>query len=268
VAWEQALVNHAAAKGWPVAVPIAAGSSTVMEQAGRLWAAAPFLPGQSDVEPTPKTWLLRGELLARLHQDLSDFPLGQRPGFGTALEVDAWIARAGAPSFDEAVEAFANVQPDLAAEIRRRSEESTRELARLGYSELPQLPIQGDFKDLNLLWSGGELTGLLDFDASRRDLHVYDLADVLVPFMPLAPEAAAALVAGYDSVRRLTSQERRLLAPLAKAKLLWWVSMLLGAWWASGEAPGGIQRTMMTRFPAVEAATPGWQAAWDAARRA
>jgi len=262
VAWEQGLVGFAATKGWPVAAPIASASGTVVERAGRLWAVAPCLPGDSRVDWDPNQWRRRGELLAQLHLDLAGFPLGQRPDFGTSFEVDTWLAQAGAGGFDEVVAAFVKVEPELGKEISKRRGESVHELTRLGYESLPRLPLQGDFKDLNLLWTAGELTGLLDFNYSRRDVHVYDLADVLVPFMPLDPEAAKAIVAGYESVRRLTSVERSLIAPLAKSSLVWWVTILLGAWSASGEVPGGIARTMTVRFPALDAMIPRWRDTW------
>lgn len=259
-AWEQTLVEHAANKGWPVAaaLPTATGA-TLLEHEGRLWAAMPYLEGKPAPEDRPARYHIIGRLLGRLHHDLASFELQeQRPDFGKAWELDAWVAAANAGSFNDILAAFTKDYPDLGALVRRQRYRNLRELSRLHYPDLPDMPVHGDFQRNNLLWTGGQLTGLLDFDLARRDAHVCDLATLLMPGMPLDLKLAASLLEGYQEVRPLSDTEWELLVPLARASLLTWVSHLLLGWRLHGGEVSGIARTMTVRFPALDTAGPAF----------
>lgn len=263
VRWEQALVEHTARFKWPVAPPIMPGSGeSLFEHEGRLWAAAPFLSGEANEEPGPATFHIMGRLLSRLHHDLASFEIeGQRPGFGKAWELDAWLSSAGVGTFNEVLAAFAIEYPDLAGLIRRYRYRNLRELSRLHYPDLPDLPVHGDFQRWNLLWDEAQLTGLLDFDFSRRDAHVCDLATMLVPFMPLELRLAGPMLEGYQSVRQLSDTEWALLPALARAFLLLWVAQLLTGW-RKGTNPTALEsitRTVTVRLPALDAAEQGYR---------
>jgi homoserine kinase type II len=264
VAWEQALVRHAADADWPTPKPLpTAGGETVVRHSGHLWSLAPFLPGEPELAPTPERWALRGKLLARLHADLASFENSdQRPGVGSVIDLDAWLAGSGL-TFEKAVATLAETHPELAGHARERRERSLEELARLGFDALPRQAIHGDFQDYNLLWSGHELTGLLDFDSARLDAPVVDLAVMLMPFMPLSVEETAALLRGYESVRQLSPQERASIPALVRAHVLWWVATLLGGF-VAGSMPyaiAGLTRTLTVRFPALDEADARWRAA-------
>ncbi|MBI2766994.1 MAG: phosphotransferase [Chloroflexi bacterium] len=264
VAWEQRLVEWANAKGWPVAAPRAtADGDTFVAAPSGLWAAAPFLEGEPDLQPGTAGSHIRGRLLARLHHDLAAFDVpGQRPGLGKTWEIDACLEPSGAGTFHELLARFAAEHRDLAALIRRQRYRNLRELSRLQYPDLPDLPIHGDFHRGNLLWREGRLTGLLDFDFARRDALVCDLAILLVPSQPLDPRLAGPLLDGYEAVRPLSDTEWELLPALARGSLLWWVSLLL-ATWRTGTDPralDGITRTMTVRMPALDAWEPALRA--------
>jgi Ser/Thr protein kinase RdoA (MazF antagonist) len=100
---------------------------------------------------------------------------------------------------------------------------------------------------------------LLDFDQSRRDAHVADIAPLLMPHMPLDLPLARALLDGYQSVRPLSDAEWDLLPALVRAALLWWVAWVLVEWRKTKDEPGAIFRTMTVRFPAFEAAEAGFR---------
>ncbi len=264
VAWEQRLVELAAAKGWPVAVPRrASDGQTLVADAGHLWSVSPFLEGVVEADPSPAMYHIRGRLLGRLHHDLAAFDLaGQRPDFGKTWELDAWLAPSNAGSFNELLATFAQEHADLASLIRRQRYRNLRELSRLHYPDLPDLPIHGDFQGSNLLWHEGRLTGLLDFDFSRRDALICDLATVLTPFQPLALPFAGPLIEGYQSSRPLSDAEWALLPALARAGLIWWVALLLAGWRSgtNARALASIERTVTVRMPALDAWEPGFRA--------
>ena len=262
IAWEQALVEHAASRAWPVASPRVSNDGTkLVEHDGGLWAAGTYLEGEFGPMETPASFHICGRLLGRLHRDLASFGVeGQRPDFGKTWELDAWVAPVNAGTFNEILAAFGREYPDLASLIRRQRYRNLRELSRLKYPDLPDYPIHGDFHRWNLLWKDGQLSGLLDFDQSRRDALVCDIAPLLMPFQPLEQKSAAALLDGYQSVRPLSDTEWDLLPALVRSSLLWWVAYLLTGWRTSSEAIDSIQRTMTVRFPAFEAAEPGFRA--------
>lgn len=261
IGWEQRLVEHAATRGWPVARPVSAVDGTLLvEDAGRFWSVAPFLPGEPGAAETPAQYHICGRLLGRLHRALASFPdERQRPDFGKLWELDAWVEPAGFGSFNELLRTFERDYPDLAALVRRQRYRNLRELARLKYPDLPDLPIHGDFHRGNLLWQDGQLSGLLDFDQSRRDAHVADIAPLLMPHMPLDLRLARSLLDGYQSVRQLSETEWDLLPALIRGALLWWVAYVLVEWRKTRAEPGAIFRTMTVRFPAFEAAEAGFR---------
>ena len=261
--WEQDLAAFAASRGWPTAPTLPSNrGERLVEHGGRLWSALPFRPGKELMTGDAAYYRRLGELIARLHVDLAEFPVaGQRPGFGTTVELDAWVRPYDSASFEELAELLNAEDAELGAALRRERERSLRELQDAGYGSLPPLPVHGDFQDFNLLWTGDELTGLLDFDFARRDAQVCDLATMLVPFLPLDPNLAAALFAGYRTVRELSEAERAVTRLLPRALLLVWVALLLAGWRddpASG-LPGGVRRTLRRRLPAVAGAEDSWR---------
>jgi Ser/Thr protein kinase RdoA (MazF antagonist) len=258
IAWEQWLVDFAAKLGWPVPKPLASGSGeTLVVHGGRLWAAAPFLDGVGGAQESVEAFRKQGEVLAELHDNLAGLGGSQRPGFGPLWDLDSVVRPSGAGSFEELVAEFAVVRPDLASITRAERERNLRELAAGGVDELPLMPIHGDFQRFNLLWSDGRITGIIDFDFCHRDVLIADIAPVLVPFMPLELDLASALLEGYESVRPLSDREWELMMPMARASLLRWVATLLAEWRRTGEVPGGIERTMIERWAALEEAAPG-----------
>lgn len=258
IAWEQQLMAFAAAKGWPApaAEPSLCGA-IAFEFEERPWTCHRFLEGEAAPRDTPASRHIMGRLLGRLHKDLASFDeRAQRPGIGKTWELDVIVEPAGAGSFNALLAAFGREYPELAATIRRQRYRNLRELSRLHYPDLADHPIHGDFSPRNLLFKDGQLTGLLDFDFARQDAWLCDLAPLLMPFQPLEPRLAAALIDGYQSVRRLSEAEWDLLPALVRASLLWWVALLLVRWRLTDEPPAGIARTMNQRFPAFDAFEP------------
>lgn len=264
VRWEHRLVEHAAAKGWPVAVALpAVEKQTAVEFDGHAWSLHPFLEGEAPPSTSVASRRIMGRLLARLHRDLETFDdHSQRPSFGKVWELDAMVEPAGAGTFNQLLAGFGRDHPELASRVRRERYRNLRDLSRLHYPDLLERPVHGDFEPWNLLFKDGQLTGVLDFDQSRRDALACDIAPLLMPFMPLELKLAKALLEGYESVRPLSDLEWELLPALVRAALLWWVALLLVRWrqGAGDDAVMRIDRTVNTRLPAFEAAEAGLRA--------
>lgn len=275
IAFEHAVPQHAAAMGWPVAIPLRAqdGGSAVQVE-GAFFALFPMLPGVARVDTSLAHQRIKGRLLARLHRDMAGFaPTAQREGFGRLWELDPLVQSAGAVSFNDLLARFGREHSALAAGVRRQRYRSLRELARLGYGDLPAITIHGDFQRENLLFDGGELTGLLDFDSCRCDAAAADLAasawlDCLdASGDRIHPGAAAAFIEGYAGARPLLDQEQRMLPALVRAQMLWFIAFRLMQWLYDGlpQAVESIARTVNRRFPALDAVTPALERALAAA---
>lgn len=255
IEWEQWLVNHLATLGWPVARPAPTGDgASLVEHDGQWWALAPFLAGEPGTPQTPEAYARQGERLAELHDNLAGIAGAQRPGFAPHWDLDAWTRVAGGESFETSLRRLEQHARELANRLRAEHERQQRELTGLGVESLPLQPVHGDFQRSNLLWAGGSLVGIVDFDFCHLSAPVADLAVLGVPFRPLEIEFARALLEGYESVRPLSEQEWELLVPLARASLLRWIAVLLGGWPEGAPPPAGVETTLTVRIPALDEA--------------
>ncbi len=273
IAFEHDLLRHVASRGWPVAAPLPTVEGDAVADVGeRRYALFPLLPGRPAPYNSARYRRLKGRLLARLHADMASWAApGQREGFGRLWELDAYVAaQSASASFNELLRAFALEHPEAARAIRGQKYACLRELARLGYGELPATPVHCDFHHDNLLFERGELTGLLDFDWAHLDARVADIAasitlDCIAPpaYNEIDPDAVQALISGYVEFSPLSDQELALIVPLARAHLLWGAAFRL-AQWASGEnkrAAASVDRSVRHRFPSFERRRPELEAA-------
>ena len=254
--WEAELRQLAAELGWPagrVVRTVDGAAAVTGATGGETWTCETWLPGERREVRSVAGWRIVGRLLGRLHSDFARSDPGvQRPGLGKAWELDVLTEATGVGTFNRLVAAFGHAYPELAASIRRERYRNLRELARLGYPDLPEQPIHGGFSPGHLLWTGGELTGVIGWEFARRDAAMCDLAPLLMPRGPLELPFAQALFEGYATVRPVSNQEFGLLPALVRASLLWEVTVLLIGWRLGGGDPDRVVHTMEERFPAFE----------------
>ena len=205
------LLDHLADKGCPVprTVHDRTGQSLQLA-AGKPAALIEFLPGISLSHPTPAQARAVGAALAQVHLATADFA-GKRPnGLGQAH----W--RGLADSCGEA--GLAKIDPALAGLV-------AQELAGLERdwpTDLPTGVIHADLFPDNVLILGDKVSGLIDFYFACHDILAYDLAVTHAAWcfdaagQNFNPELSAALIAGYHSVRLLSTQERAALPILAR----------------------------------------------------
>jgi Ser/Thr protein kinase RdoA (MazF antagonist) len=217
IPFEHAVLQQLASAGWPVPNPFAApDGSTLVKVGGRFHALFPFLHGDRLDDPG-----LHGSVLGRLHAATSRLTISARPTWPRLSE----YARR---PFPESLAAYAAADPDAAAATLRHHGLVARELAAIGTDAAVTLPVHGDFHTGNLLFQEGRLSGVLDFDFARIDLRVADIA-IALGFLADSP-ARAAFVAGYEAEQPLAEGERRLLAPLRRARELERLGYALRRW--------------------------------------
>ena len=205
------LLDHLAEHACPV-------PRTIHDRDGKLFrlrddkaiALIEFLPGVSVNEPTAGQARAVGEALARMHLAVADFP-GER---ANAMGVAEW-QRLAAECGDAGLR---SIDPQLADLVARE----LPVLAAQWPADLPRSVIHADLFPDNVLMLGNRVTGLIDFYFACNDLTAYDLAVTHAAWCfadegrTFRPDLSAALLAGYESLRPLTADERAALPLLAR----------------------------------------------------
>ncbi|MBV7259263.1 homoserine kinase [Erythrobacter crassostreae] len=217
------LLDHLSAKDCPVPRTIhdRAGDAFRMEH-GKAVALIEFLPGVSPTQPTPEQASAIGEVLARLHLASGDFGLvrANTMGFADNLRVLQACGETG----------LASINPALPAML-----EPARKAAELDLGSLPQANIHADLFPDNVLMLGSKVTGLIDFYFACTGAMALDLATTHAAWSfddrgRYRADVGSAIIAGYESVRPLETNERALLPGIAKGTALRFVASRAEDW--------------------------------------
>ena len=209
------LLDHLAARNCPV-------PRTIHDRDGKLFrlredkavALIEFLPGVSVSEPTVAQARAVGEALARMHLAVADFP-GERANAMGAAEWQRLAAECGP-------EGLRSIDPLLADLVARE----LPLLAARWPDDLPRSVIHADLFPDNVLMLGNRVTGLIDFYFACNDLTAYDVAVTHAAWCfgdggrRFRADLSTALLEGYESLRRLSAQERAALPLLARGAAL------------------------------------------------
>lgn len=195
---EAALLDHLAARGLPVALPLARGDgTTVTEHAGKPVALFPWVDGAMRCQATvsERDAATIGGALARIHLAGSPRP---RPGRFRVDDLRTRCDHIAAHGGD-----LASWAPTLRAALdeveSRRHPDAHRGLCH------------GDLFRDNVLWRDSDLAALLDFESAADERFAFDLAVTLLAWTyggAFSPPLARALVAGYQAVRPLPPVDR------------------------------------------------------------
>lgn len=268
VTWEHELLAYGKSRGWPVAPPVRSRrGGTIVDFAGNQYALFPELPGAPlEYESIPGK-AIKGRLLARLHADVRYFPNdGQRPGFARLWELDVFAGQSTGLTFHQLVATFGRDHPDAGQYLRAQRYQNLRELARLGYGELPSIVVHRDFHNDHVLFAGGEFTGILDFDSVCLDAAEADLATTIAleclegpNFDAIDLRAAAAFLRAYFDHRPAHAASAELIVALVRAHYLWYATSRLGEWYStlSDASTRSVLRTAERRLPALAARRAG-----------
>lgn len=220
------LMRHLAARGIPVPGPHADASGSILHSLqGKPAAVVDRLRGGHRLAPDAPHCGAVGAMLARMHLAGADFALHQPNLRGLSW----WNETVPVvlPFLDDSQRAL--IESELAFQQQLA--------ASAAFSTLPHGPIHADLFRDNAMFDDIDgtdtLTGLFDFYFAGVDSFGFDIAVCLNDWCIdlesglLAEDRAGAFVTGYDSVRALTSNERRLLPALMRgAALRFWISRL------------------------------------------
>jgi homoserine kinase type II len=217
------LMGHLANKGVSCPLPVTAHDGSVIGTlAGRPAVIITFLEGLSLRRPTATHCAEVGKALAALHLAGADFPM-TRPN---ALAIDGWrkLWNAARDRADE-------VEPGLAAEV----DADFADFERNWPKDLPAGIIHADLFPDNVFFLGEKLSGLIDFYFACDDLYAYDVATCLNAWcfekdFSFNLTKGKALLAGYQSVRPLSGEEKAALPMLSRGSALRFMLTRLYDW--------------------------------------
>jgi homoserine kinase type II len=218
------LMQHLAMQGLNCPLPVDNRSGEALGRlAGRPAAIITFLDGVAVRRPTAQHCGALGDALAEFHRLAEDFRDGSRDN---ALSVSAWR-----PLFNLAEADADKVAIGLADRTRRELDY----LERAWPDDLPTGIIHADLFTDNVFFIGQKVSGLIDFYFACRDALAYDLAICLNAWC-FEPDGSfnitkgRAMIAGYQSVRRLAGPEIEALPILCRGSALRFMLTRLVDW--------------------------------------
>ena len=217
IGYEHAIVGQLRERGWPVAVPIPsdAGRSVVVAD-GRRYSLFPRLAGRRGIPERPRQPKELGRLLGRLHRDLAAVAVAGPPDtFPRILQMPADPAWQRLDALDD---------PVLTGLIRRKLAEVRAAAGPFARGRLDGQLVHGDWHDGNILYQGGTVSGVLDFDFAHCDLPLVDVAiAALIPGV----EDSAQIAVGYFGARSPTEHDLDLIATAQRARGLGHVAFFI-----------------------------------------
>ena len=214
------LMAHLARHGIPCPAPIADLQDRLLSSLnGKPAALVTRLEGGSIERPDAAQCAELGALLARMHL--------------AARSYGGYLENPRGPRWWRL--AAADVRPFLDGERRALLEAELAFQAAHRHAELPRAAVHADLFRDNALFSGGRLSGVIDFYFAGVDCLLYDVAVCVNDWCLVDPERdrrlderrALALLAAYAAVRPFESAERAAWpAMLRAAALRFWLSRL------------------------------------------
>ena len=216
------LMKHLADRGLPVPGPHADHRGELLFTLnGKPAAVVDRLRGGHHLAPGADDCASVGKMLAGLHLGAAGLGLEQ-----PNLRGLAWW-RQTVP------EVLPHLEPTLATLLLDELAFQVQIASSPAYAALPRGVIHGDLFRDNVMFDGAALTGVFDFYFAGVDALLFDIAVAVNDWCidlasgRLDEDRADALVAGYQSVRRLDGSEHRLLPALLRAAAFrFWLSRL------------------------------------------
>ena len=243
---ERAIFNHGfqlhlEGCGVPVArlVGTRRENRSMLLEDDRVYELFEWIDGRRLVKAAPEV-RNAGRILGRLHEAGSSFhppKTSDLAGFHAATSVSLAFDRLGSAILAADVSLDAQAVSDRVGDLRCRLEQAREQVEAAGWGDLPRQPIHGDWHPGNLLFTPssptlrqpGVVRAIVDFDASRIEPRIVDLANGLLHFAmrsqrdrspaewppSLSPDRIRAMIEGWREASGTTlSLESEVLPPL------------------------------------------------------
>lgn len=199
---------------------------TFVEHAGHLWELTTWRPGAADFHIRPSTARLRAAMcaLATFHNLAATFE--RRAGFAPAVRerVDRLVAleRGGFTAIERSVAKLLGNELDnrawrMVELLKLKLQQPSLAAPLAGIGELPLQPAIRDIHHEHVLFTGDEVTGLIDFGALRIDTPLTDVARLMGSLVGEDRELQAAALNAYGELRPLSADDCRIVQLLDEA---------------------------------------------------
>jgi Ser/Thr protein kinase RdoA (MazF antagonist) len=220
--WIHGMLRHARKNGCTVVpVPLVTKDGrTWIELDGHLWELAPQMPGRANYheDEYPKKLCAAMEALAKFHFAVADYPSPFSVHSISAVESRAMRLRQLTPDAIEELCKSVNEStwPELVhlakgflAALPQAAPRVLRRLVPLAGAHLPLQPCIGDVWHDHILFTGDQVTGLIDFGAARIDTPAIDIARLLGSLVANDSERHQFGLNAYKDIRPITELEHQ-----------------------------------------------------------
>jgi homoserine kinase type II len=257
VAFEAEVLRFLAEARFPVpALLPAADGAPFARVAGRQAMLFEYAAGEEarGAALTPERCRRVGERLARLHDLAGAFP-GDRPNPYGPPRVAGWL---------EALRPDGGGDPEVRAALPLLEAELARASALPG---APRGLVHGDLFVDNVLWIGGRVSAVLDWEMACTDAFAYDLGVALSAWCygdRYDPARATALVSGYRGARRVEPETLGALYPWTRFAALRFAASRIHGYHLAGLGADRLVRKDWRRYrdrlaALVEMGEPGFR---------
>jgi homoserine kinase type II len=223
VAFIHAVLLHAASRDFdilPAPIRSTSGATYVMHRRS-LWELTPWLPGRANFHATPSREKLSSAMtsLARFHECVSTFErqrissspgIRQRRKMVDDLKSSELSSLATAVSKADATNRLAAKSHELLNLVAVVLPRLQTELARAIGHQSPLQPCIRDIWHDHILFTGNEVTGIVDFGATQMDSVATDIARLLGSLVRDDEDLWQFGIDEYCRVRALNAAERQL----------------------------------------------------------
>jgi len=199
VAYEWRLLAHLEERGIPAPRRVAGPGPGELRVGGKPVAIFHVVGGEQSCQAAVSGERARavGAFLGRAHVGAASFEI-RREGRFREIDVERRLRRVDLAAHPELTETVTTIRTAMAA---------TPDWSRA----LPRGVVHGDLFRDNVHWEGNDIVAALDWESASDGILIYDLAVALLAWCyddRFRWDLASAMVAGYQSVRELTEDER------------------------------------------------------------
>ena len=187
VAFAHAVQQHLKEKNFPVSrlIHTRDENNTFLELAGHLYELFEFVSGVR-FEGRTESIVDSGAVLAKFHKFLSDFsyqPMPLKGSFHDSRAVRGHLKKIGSEKNNGQADSSLRKTTTSLTTMYNNSSVS---INQLGFDDWPDQIVHGDWHPGNMLFSGGKIVAVLDFDSLKVSSTLTDLANGALQFSIVA----------------------------------------------------------------------------------
>jgi homoserine kinase type II len=228
VAFAHAVQQHLKEKNFPVAglIHTRDENNTFLEQDDHLYELFEFVSG-ARFEGKTESIVDAGAVLAKFHKFLSDFsyqPIPLKDSFHDSRAVRGHLKKIGSEKNNG--QADSSLRKTIESLMMMYNNSSVN-VNQLGFDDWPQQIVHGDWHPGNMLFAGGKVVAVVDFDSLKVSSALTDLANGALQFSIVAGRPNPAdwpdyldqsklvhFIYGYCEVKKLQENELKTLPNL------------------------------------------------------